>query len=109
MKSKIIFIAIMLFAGYQYLYKTPEVSARSIDSSCDAVVFTTANCPYCKQARQLLNEENVNWCEKDINKSSANKKLFKQLGGRGVPFAVIGSETLKGYSKYNYKKAISKI
>jgi len=109
MNYKIIFIGIMLFAGYQYFYKTPEVSARMIDNNCDAVVFTTQSCPYCKKARQLLNEEKVNWCEKDVNKSSANNALFKKLGGRGVPFAVIGDEIVKGFSKYNYRKAIAKI
>lgn len=107
--KKIIIMVCLVLAGYQFLGKPVPLSARTIDENCDAVVFTTARCPYCKQARNLLNKENVNWCEKDVNVSSANNELFLKLGGKGVPFAVIGDTVVKGYSANLYLSAIKKI
>ena len=84
-------------------------SARSIDSDCDAVVFTTATCPYCHKAKDLLNKEEVEWCEYDINESEGNYDLFKAHGGNGVPLAIIGNTKLSGFNEAKYLSAISKI
>lgn len=107
--KKLIIITCIVLGGYQYITKPPQLSARTLDNNCDAVVFTQATCPYCTQARNLLNNEKVNWCEKDINVSSNNYDLYKELGGKGVPFAVIGEKVLRGYNKNQYLNAINKI
>lgn len=85
------------------------VSARQIDPSCDVILFTTSSCGYCKQARNLLINKDIAWCEKDINTSNQNYKVFKSLGGKGVPVAVIGYNLLLGYSQEEYKEAIDQI
>jgi len=107
--KKLILISCIVFGAVQYFNKPPQLSARTLDKKCDAVVFTESTCPYCKQASNLLNNENVNWCERDINVSPANYDLYKELGGTGVPFAVIGNKILRGYNKSQYLNAIERI
>lgn len=114
MDKRLIFFLLAVFAVYQYLNKPSDsvvnsVAASSIDSECDAIVFTTATCPYCQKARVLLDQEKVAWCEFDVNKSSVNNALYKEHGGNGVPLAIIGSTKLRGYNKAKYLSAINKI
>lgn len=115
MNKGIIFLIVVVFAVYQYSNKdssnliVSSVSASSIDSECDAVVFTTATCPYCQKARVLLDKKEVAWCEFDVNESKMNRKLYEKYGGTGVPLAIIGSTKLQGFNKTKYLRAIDKI
>ena len=109
-----LFGLLAILAIYQYSTKSPDihsnsVSANTIDSSCDAIVFTTATCPYCQQARLLLDKEKVDWCEFDINEHKSNFALYTEHGGNGVPLAIIGSTKLLGFNKEKYLSAIKKI
>jgi glutaredoxin len=112
--KRIIFLLLAVLAIYQYSSKDStglvnSVTANSIDSECDAVVFTTASCPYCQKARVLLDKKEVAWCEFDVNESQVNRDLYKEHGGNGVPLAIIGSTKLLGFNEANYLNAIDKI
>jgi len=114
MDKRIVFLLLAVLAIYQYSNKSTDsivnaVAAKSIDRACDVVVFTTATCPYCQKARVLLDKKEVEWCEYDINFPNANYSLYKELGGNGVPLAVIGNTKLRGFNKAKYIQAISTI
>ncbi|MBF0265453.1 MAG: hypothetical protein HQL46_09280 [Gammaproteobacteria bacterium] len=90
---------------------TPE--ARKVPfpadiASCDMLLFTTQSCPYCKKARKYLNkpEVTINWCEIDTQQTKEGYSLFRQIGGQGVPVALIGDKRIDGYSQSSYEKAI---
>ncbi len=107
--NKLILLIIIIVAGYQFVNKPINLSAHEIDPSCDVVVFTTARCPYCKKARAFLNNENINWCERDINQNPEYRVMYTKLGGNGVPFAIFGSTKVHGYSKQTYQDESNKI
>jgi glutaredoxin len=79
-------------------------------ASCDMLLFTTQSCHYCKAARRLLNkpEITINWCEIDTQQTKEGYALFREIGGQGVPVAIIGNERIDGYSQVSYEKAIKK-
>jgi len=106
---KVIFVIGAAILLYQYMSSPVEASARDIDSRCDAVIFTTKSCPYCRKARKLLKASKVAWCEKDIEVSSRNFDKFKKLGGKGVPLAVIGDEVIYGFQAQVYQQAIKRL
>lgn len=110
------FFLFLVFAYAAYnLYIEPNstdnstISAREIAPQCDVILFTTASCPYCKKAKNLMIGKGVKWCEKNIERSTQNRDLFKSLGGRGVPLAVIGDQIFKGFSKQKYLAALDQI
>jgi len=114
MDKRLLFFVLAIFAGYQFFNKSPDkiiniVSASSINEECDAVIFTTASCPYCQKARVFLEKQEIAWCEYDINESTHNYTLYKEHGGGGVPLAIIGSTKLRGYNKQKYLSAIKTI
>ncbi|VAW48990.1 hypothetical protein MNBD_GAMMA03-514 [hydrothermal vent metagenome] len=111
---KLILLLVFSYGIYHFYVGSDDdvdsgVSARELEPRCDVILFTTASCPYCKKARNLLITKRAKWCEKDINISTENHKLFKSLGGRGVPLALIGSEVIKGYRESNYIAALEQI
>jgi len=109
---KFFLFLVFCYAAYNY-YLQPEgnanISARAIDSQCDVILFTTASCPYCKKAKNLMIGQGAKWCEKNIENSTENHDLFKSLGGRGVPLAVIGQQIFKGFSQPKYLAALDQI
>lgn len=107
-KPLVIFIAIAA-AGYFMATKTKHLSANQIDGTCDVVLFTTPSCGYCKKALHYFAEHSVSVCDKDIQNSSSNHDLFKELGGRGVPLVIIGNESINGYNPTAYNQALQKL
>ena len=98
MNKKLIIFFLALFAVYLFVGRPTTLNAREIDSRCDIVMFSTTSCPYCAKTRALFNSLNVEWCEKDINKSASDAAIFSKIGGRGVPVTVIGDTTIHGYN-----------
>ncbi|KQV51059.1 MULTISPECIES: glutaredoxin family protein [unclassified Duganella] len=58
------------------------------------VMYATATCPYCAKARAHMAARGIPYEERDAGDSQE----FGQLGGRGVPLFVIGSEVLHGFN-----------
>ena len=110
MKILIIIIAVVIVI-YTFRGSSEEVllAANEIDPECDIVVFTTETCPYCTKARELLDNSEHYWCEFDINESREAHRIFKELGGRGVPFAFIGNQKIRGYNQAVYQNALNEI
>ncbi len=63
------------------------------------VLYGTAWCGYCNQARRLFADHGVTYLDVDIEKSSEGKAQFERLGGRGVPLIVVGERKIRGFDK----------
>jgi len=107
MNKKYLIMGFVIFAAFYFFNSPKRLAAWEIDSSCDIVVFTTASCPACKMVKQYLKARSIAWCEKNVEQSADNYLLFKDMGGVGVPLAVIGTEVIHGYSPREYQAAIS--
>lgn len=116
---KILIICICLYALNQYFVKAPNTTsgpdakygttAKEIDPGCDIVIFTTSSCSYCKRAKKLLASYKVKWCEKNITKSSQNLAVYNQLGGKGVPLTLFGSDIRHGYNEEIYTDVLNRL
>lgn len=61
-------------------------------------IYTTKWCPYCKNAKALLNNKNVSYEEINIEeKGMSREELAKITGGMSVPQIVINDEAIGGY------------
>jgi glutaredoxin-like YruB-family protein len=61
-------------------------------------IYVTEWCGYCKQAKSYMNSKGIPFVSYDIEKDSAAKQRHKDLGGRGVPLIIIGSNKMSGFS-----------
>lgn len=64
----------------------------------DVVVYTTSSCPYCVQAKRLLDRKGVPYREIDVTADSAKRTEMVQASGRRtVPQIFIGEVHVGGY------------
>ncbi len=70
------------------------------------VLFGTTWCGYCRKARNFFAENNIAYCEYDVEASAANQQTFTELGGNGVPLIVIGEEKLDGFNESALRRAL---
>jgi len=71
-------------------------------------MFATEWCSYCKAARNFFVDNEIKYCEYNIDTSDANSDVYRQLGGSGVPLIVVGDDTLHGYNKRELIHALRK-
>jgi len=60
-------------------------------------IFTAAWCGYCKKAKAYLGSRGVPFQEVDVEATEQGRREFAQLGGRGVPVILIGSQRMDGF------------
>jgi len=99
--KKIVILCIALFV-YQnwgaidnYLNPPPDYAEAH---GGKVILYATKWCGYCKKARSLLTENNIQFYEYDIEESQEGAKQHKSLGGKGIPVLLINGEVLKGYN-----------
>jgi glutaredoxin-like YruB-family protein len=61
-------------------------------------MYVTDWCGYCKKAQNYMNYKGIPYVAYDIEKDSAARQRHKELGGRGVPLIIIGSNKMSGFS-----------
>jgi glutaredoxin len=71
-------------------------------------LYTTSWCPYCKDARNFFRSRGISFTEYDIEKDEEAARRKNSLdGGRGVPFAVICDQKIRGFSTIAYENALA--
>ncbi|MBA8883609.1 glutaredoxin family protein [Dokdonella fugitiva] len=62
-------------------------------------MYATATCGYCAKARTWFTEHDVQWEERDIEKSASAAAEWKAAGGVGTPLIVIGEAKINGFDE----------
>ncbi|QEM69830.1 DUF4124 domain-containing protein [Geobacter sp. FeAm09] len=77
----------------------PAEPARKEGFSGMVELYVTDWCGYCKKAQAYLKGRGIPYVAYDIEKDGAAHKRYKELGGRGVPLIIIGSNRMNGFSQ----------
>lgn len=63
-------------------------------------IYGTEQCPYCKMAKEFLEEKGVNFRYFDVGKDEvALKEMIDKSKQMGVPVIIIGDEVIIGFKK----------
>lgn len=82
----------------------PELVA---DAQAPLVLFATTTCPYCRQARELLDGLNASYSVREIDVSESAREQFERLGGKGVPVLVSRDSVISGFDEAAYRKLVA--
>ncbi len=103
-------LALLGMAAYLvYQYAGLLYPSTRVDDPQQArvVMYATRWCPYCIQARSFFARNKIPYYEIDIDRSPEGYRLFRALGGRGVPLIVVGEQTIMhGLQKKRLKQAL---
>jgi len=81
------------------LEKVGGFEARYAASGSRVILYSLSTCGYCKQARELLEKQNIDYVEKVIDTSDSAKKEAAELGIKAVPVLLVGDYRVKGYDQ----------
>ncbi|MFU8830660.1 MAG: glutaredoxin 3 [Wenzhouxiangella sp.] len=64
----------------------------------EIIMYSTASCPYCVAARNLLQSKNVKWSEISLNAQPEKRtEMMERAGRRTVPQIFVGDTHVGGY------------
>lgn len=70
-------------------------------------IYTTATCPYCKMAKEYMQEKGVEFTEIDVSTDQeAAAKMVEKSGQMGVPVIEVDGKIIVGFDKKELKNAL---
>ena len=63
------------------------------------IVYSRTVCPYCTQAKALLESKGIEYTEINIDKNAAGRDLLLEQGLRSVPQIYHNAELIGGFDK----------
>ena len=71
-------------------------------------VYSTPTCPYCKMAKQFLEEKGVTFEDVDVSVSqAAAQEMVAKSGQMGVPVLDIDGSLVVGFDKNKIKQLLN--
>ena len=80
-----------------------------LKSKPEVIMLSTGWCPYCYQARRYLTDNNISYCEYDIERSAEGEKLFNDVNGQVIPVLLIDKYTMNGFDETRLENLLHKI
>lgn len=98
-----------LVAALKPAYGTGDFSSYFPDAHTKVVLYGTATCPYCTQARAHLRARKIPFADLDVDTSEKGRRDFARLGGKGVPLILVGERRMAGFNKAALDAALAEI
>lgn len=70
------------------------------------VVYSSDSCTYCKQAKDFLKENNVEYTEKNVSTDMEARKELMAKGHMGVPVIYVDELEMVGFDKSKLSEAL---
>jgi glutaredoxin len=84
--------------GNSKAVSNPAKPAEKVRFNGNIEMYVTSWCPTCKMAEKYIAEKGYPVNRYDIEKDKAAERRYKELGGRGVPLILVGSNRISGFS-----------
>lgn len=107
----------MLVFGLSLGYVTPQLVAwmapatslgmDESTASADVVMYASAGCQFCAQARAYLRSRHIPFEERDITQPGKARDRFRALGGKGTPLLLVGGRKLTGFNRQELDAALA--
>ena len=78
---------------------TDSGDQKNATAAKSVTMLSASRCKVCKQAKAYLNSIGVRYTDLDVEKDPRGKKRFHELGGKGVPIILVGSQRMDGFSE----------
>jgi len=85
-------------------YTSVSHQATTVHKEKIVVMYSTARCGYCKQAREYFRKNNIRFTEYDIGRDKSARRRFKQMGAKGVPVILYAGKRMNGFSIKGFKR-----
>lgn len=103
----------LIVLGFYIINYRPDIETVAcndevIATEPDVIMLGTWWCPYCAEARQYFHENNVHYCEYDIERTEEGKQRYADVQGRGIPVLIFGNKyRYDGYDERIVERALA--
>jgi glutaredoxin-like YruB-family protein len=74
----------------------------------EVILYSTPTCPYCRMAKDFLEEQNVEVKVVDVSEDvEAARKMVDKSGQMGVPVMEVENTIIVGFDRGAYRKALA--
>ncbi|SDY79062.1 Glutaredoxin [Evansella caseinilytica] len=73
------------------------------------IVYTSSGCSYCDKVKELLDEQNVEYVEKNISLSKDDFLEWRKKEVAGTPTVIYQDEAVVGFDKLKLMKIAERI
>lgn len=71
------------------------------------IIYSTETCPFCKMAKEYLDEKDVRYFEKNVaSDEDAQKEMIEKSGALSVPVIDVEGEIVIGFDKEKLNKLL---
>lgn len=77
------------------------------ETTKSVIVYSSTNCTYCKQLKQYLKDQGVDFEERNIDTNEDFADELRSMGFSSVPVTVIGENRILGMNPTRLKKALA--
>ena len=63
-------------------------------------------CGYCAKARRFFVNENVSYCEYDIELTQTGARMYRDSRLQGIPIMYVGDEVIVGFNRHEVMQAL---
>lgn len=102
-----IFIIAMILLSRHETVRTIDCTADVLASKPDVIMLGAWWCTYCDKAKKYFHQNNIHYCEYDMENTLEGKRLYEKHGGGAIPIMLIGDYQLNGFSKRQIEAAIA--
>jgi len=109
-----LFILVIIVAALVLINYRPPIAhvycdENTLTSRPDVIMLGTSWCPYCYEARRYFENNNVDYCEYDVEKSPVGEKLYNDLKGQSIPILLIGPYRISGFDENRFEQLLSRV
>jgi len=109
-----IVILVLIVTGLAIVSYKPSIARihcndEVLKSNPEVIMLGTWWCPYCYQARRYLTDNNISYCEYDIERSAEGERLFNEVNGQVIPVLLIDKYMISGFDEARLENLLHKI
>jgi glutaredoxin len=91
-------VGIFVFQWPEIIYYNNPAKRISAQNKGVAVLYSTADCIYCAQIKEIFDDKNFSYVEYDIDENPKARNDLYELGGKGVPLLLVDGEVIPGFN-----------
>lgn len=111
--SGLVLFALFFLAIFALMYRpsveTIYCNETTLNPRPDVIMLGAWWCPYCLQARNYFKNNEISYCEYDMERSDEGEKLYREVNGQAIPILLIGKYQINGFNERSIEIALEKL